>query len=68
MVGCSNGTVVPTNNNPLPCEEFKSSDCIIFENAIVYLGLPAGSTSTEVFMALLASLIDARNRITNLED
>ncbi len=67
MAGCSNGTVIPTNNTPLPCEEFTSSDCIIHEQAIAYLELPANSTMTEVIVAMLASLVDARNRIINLE-
>lgn len=67
MTACANGTVIPTNNTPLPCEEFTSSDCIIFQDAIAYLELPPNSTATEVFVAMLASLIDARNRIINLE-
>ncbi len=67
MAGCNNGTVIPTNDSPLLCDEFTSSDCIIFQEAIVYLELPPNSTATEVFVAMLASLIDARNRILNLE-
>lgn len=67
MSTCSNGTVIPTNNTPLQCEEFTSSDCIIFQEAIAYLELPPNSTMTEVVVSILASLIDARNRIINLE-
>lgn len=67
MPGCNNGTVIPTNNTPLPCNEFTGSDCIIFKEAIAYLELPENSTVTEVILAMLASIIDARNRIINLE-
>lgn len=64
---CNNGTAIPTNNTPLACEEYKSSDCTIFTEAITYLGLPADSSLTEVINAMLLSLIDARNRISILE-
>jgi hypothetical protein len=67
MSTCSNGTVIPTNNLPLACEEYTSSDCTVFINAITYLGLPPNSSLTEVFNAMLLSLIDARNRIITLE-
>lgn len=68
MIKCETGTVIPTNNTPLPCEEYKSTDCIIHQNAIIYLGLPAQSSLTTVLAAVLASLADARNRIQILEN
>lgn len=43
-----------------------SSNCVIFENNIVYLNLPANSTITQVVQALLVSLIDARQGIATL--
>lgn len=52
-----------------PCEGNQTStDCSLYPNSIVYLGLPANSTSTVVIQALLTSLVDARNRITALEN
>ncbi len=45
-----------------------STDCLIYSNAITYLELPPNSTMTAVVQALLLSLIDARNRITALEN
>lgn len=45
-----------------------SSDCSLFPNSIVYLSLPPNSTMTQVVQALLLSLIDARQRITELEE
>lgn len=67
MEECNIGTVIPTNNTPLACEEYKSTDCIIYKSAIVYLGLPADSSMTQVIAAIMLSLIDARNRIRTLE-
>lgn len=64
---CQNGTVIPTNNTPLACDEYISTDCSIYADAIAYLGLPANSSVTAVIGAMLASLIDARNRILELE-
>ena len=52
-----------------PCAGKQSStDCVIFENAITYLFLSPNSTMTQVVQALLVSLIDARARITALEN
>ena len=48
------------------CEK-KSTDCVIYEDAISYLSLEENSTATEVIQALLSSLIDARNRVKILE-
>lgn len=51
-----------------PCEgKQSSSNCVVFENSIIYLNLPPNSTMTAVVQALLVSLIDARQRITTLE-
>lgn len=61
-------TYIDVIQNEDPCGgERKSTDCVIYENAIIYLGLPANSTMTSVLQAVLASLIDARNRIAVLE-
>lgn len=66
-ITCETGTVIPTNNTLIKCDELRSSDCIIFEQAMVYLGLPINSTLTTVIAAMLASLVDARERIADLE-
>lgn len=52
-----------------PCDGNQSStNCVLFPNSIVYLGISQpNSTTTVVIQALLTSLIDARNRITTLE-
>lgn len=51
-----------------PCNgETKSTDCIIKASAITYLSLPINSTLTAILEAYLLSLIDARTRITTLE-
>ena len=65
---CSQTNVAEVDNSAVACEEFISTDCIIYESAISYLGLPENSSNTDVFNAILSSLIDARNRIILLED
>jgi hypothetical protein len=49
------------------CEKLISTDCIMHEAAISYLGLPENSSMTDVVAAIMLSLIDARNRIEILE-
>jgi len=60
-------TFLPEFGDSEPCE-LKSTDCVIYEKAIPYLGLQKNATSTDVIEALLSSLIDARNRIKQLEN
>lgn len=67
-ITCNTGTVTPTNNELIKCNEIKSSDCTVFEQAIVYLELPVNSTLTSVMSAILTSLINARERIEILEN
>jgi len=45
-----------------------STNCVLFPNSIIYLGISQpNATTTEVIQALLTSLVDARNRIAVLE-
>ena len=56
-ITCDTGTVIPTNNAPIKCPKgLINSDCIIFEEANVYLGLPVESTLTEVIGKIAAKL------------
>lgn len=64
---CEQTNVAQTDESAVACDQPLSTDCVIFSDAISYLGLPADSTLTTVFAAMLASLIDARNRIEILE-
>lgn len=65
---CSQTNVAEVDNSAIACNNFTSTDCIIHEAAIAYLGLPENSSMTDVVNALLFSLIDARNRIIILEE
>lgn len=47
--------------------ETKLTDCVIHETAITYLSLPPNSNLTEVLQAYLSSLVNARQRISDLE-
>lgn len=64
---CTQTNVAEVDNEALDCEKLISTDCIILEEAIAYLGLPENSSMTDVIGAMMLSLIDARNRITILE-
>lgn len=65
---CNNGITIPTLTVD-PCGgETKSAKCIIYEQAISYLELAPNSTLEQVIEKLMISLIDARNRITTLEN
>lgn len=45
-----------------------STNCVLFPNSIIYLGISQpNATTTTVIQALLASLVDARARIAVLE-
>lgn len=66
---CTQTEVPTTDNTAIPCNGlFEGTDCIIYKDAISYLSLQENSNMTEVITALLASLIDARNRIISLEE
>ena len=52
-----------------PCNGNQTStNCVLFPNSIIYLGISQpNATTTEVIQALLSSLVDARARISVLE-
>ncbi|GEM_PF-4700251 len=60
-------SITPTFTEDLCNGEHSSTDCVLYPNALTYLGLSPNSTMTEVVQALLLSLTDARNRIIELE-
>lgn len=66
---CKPTNVPQVDNSALECEQgFYKAKCIIHTDAISYLGLPENSSMDVVIQALLNSLIDARNRIIQLEN
>lgn len=66
---CIQTNVAVVDNSATTCNgEFKSTDCIIHEVAISYLGLQENSSTTEIITALVSSLIDTRNRLTLAEN
>ena len=56
MEECNVEIVIPTNNTPVKCKGLINSDCIIFEEANVYLDLPVESTLTEVIEKIIEKL------------
>lgn len=65
---CIQTNVAEVDNSAIKCEQPISTDCIIHEDAISYLGLPINSSTTEIIGALVSSLIDTRNRLTLAEE
>jgi hypothetical protein len=65
---CQQTNVAEVDNSAIKCDAYSSDDCIIHEQAIAYLSLPANSSIKDVIDAMLVSLVDARNRILLLED
>lgn len=65
---CEQTNVAEVDNSAIKCEQLISTDCVIYEDAITYLGIPENSTTTDVIKALLTSLIDARNRLLIIEN
>lgn len=64
---CEQTNVAQVDNSAIECIQPISTNCIIHESAISYLGLQDNSSMTQVVENLLFSLIDARNRIELLE-
>lgn len=60
--------IVPNLVEDICNGESKLTECVIHSSAITYLQLPVNSNLTVVLAAYLASLIDARTRITALEN
>mgnify|MGYP003641177847 CR=1 FL=1 len=65
---CAQTNVAAVDNSAVKCDGLTSDECTIHEEAIVYLGLPENSSMKDVVDKLVLSLIDARNRISILEN
>ncbi len=64
---CKQANVPQVDNTALECNQFVNSQCVLHPDVLTYLNLPANSNMRVVINTLLASLSDARNRITLLE-
>lgn len=67
-MACPTNTTVATDNTPLECNEYTKDTCVIHEDAITFLSLSAGSTQAQINNALVLTLMNALNRITQLEN
>lgn len=68
-MACNNNINVPTTDNTQPdCLNPIDANCVFYQEVINYLSLPAMSTAHEIIDALILSLMNARNRITTLEE
>lgn len=66
MENCPSSIVLNLIEDPCQGNQI-STNCVIYGDNIVYLGVPPNSTITVVVQSLLTSLIDARNRLSLLE-
>jgi len=58
---------IPTNDESIPCPDgLYSTDCIVQQAAIVYLGLPINSTQSQINTALVSAIIAKQQLITAL--
>lgn len=68
MTECFTTNVNEVPNLPDPCEGRTAyTTCIIHPTALTYLNLPVNSTQEQLNNALLASLIDTRQRLALAE-
>lgn len=67
-MSCDQINIPYVDNSDSPCQSSLSSTCVFNPDALTYLGLSAFATQAEINQALLNSLIDARNRIYQLEN
>lgn len=67
---CAQTNIPKVDNAAIECAEcgFIDSNCVIFKNAIAYLGLSENTSIEEVLKAIMISLINIRNRVTELEN
>ena len=66
---CHQSNIPELEEEDIKCDGcFHLTDCVIYEDAVAYFGLPANSDLTVLLNAMMSSLIDARNRIQILEN
>lgn len=64
---CGQTNIPSIDENPIPCSEYLNSKCILYVPEIPYLGLGDNTPVEEVIGTFILSLMDARNRIQQLE-
>jgi len=67
MPQCNQINIPQVDETPLDCDDFISTTCVQQADAITYLSLPANFTQKQFNDAIVASLINARTRIAQLE-
>lgn len=58
-----NSTSLATDDSPLTCYEFTSTECIIHPNALIELSLPENTDLKTIITAILNSIINLNNLI-----
>ena len=64
---CNQINIPQVDTTELLCDDFIPTDCVQQATAIPYLGLAANFTQTQFNDAIVASLMNARTRIAELE-
>ncbi len=75
MKSCGQTNIPSTDNTQLPCEEFVSTDCIIYPESILPFGILVNSSLTVVIKSLvkrirqnLTTNTQLKNRVQELEN
>lgn len=67
MKGCGQTNIPETDNTQLPCEEFVSTDCVIYPEAILPFGIVEDTDLTTVIKELVKRIRQNKLKINQLE-
>ena len=67
MKGCGQTNIPETDNTQLPCEEFVSTDCVIYPEAILPFGIVENTDLTVIIKELVKRIRQNKLKISQLE-
>lgn len=67
MKGCGQTNIPETDNTQLPCEEFTSTDCVIYPDAILPFGIVEDTDLTVIIKELVKRIRQNKLKINQLE-
>ena len=67
MKGCGQTNIPETDNTQLPCEEFISTDCVIYPEAVLPFGIVEDTDLTVIIKELVKRIRQNKLKINQLE-
>jgi hypothetical protein len=67
MKSCGQTNIPETDNTQLPCEEFVSTDCVIYPEAILPFGIVEDTDLTVIVKELVKRIRQNKTKINELE-